>query len=597
MRSLPLIYVLLATGALCGADAPPPKGQPTPPTTDLLGNPEVPQLTKEQAVALVALGKQAMSDSNENPRRSVDAAVAFSKALKYYESTGDTELICELEANIFWCKKRMDIDDVKSFLAQKNGDRSVAEALAKADQVATKEVAQDQAHDYFSRAEQFAAKNPGKYDQIAVRFSEVAERFIGTEIGLKAQQASMEALKNHMKAIRTAQEAQRETVFSKSAASAGVGRRMALPSPESQKAAQATIRSLYKADFAKRKPNQRKNLLKKLVDQARTSKDDPAMLHGLLTSAIDLGMDIQDYYAVFNACDLLAGAFIDVDATAQKKSAYAKSKNPTVLAIITLLNQPDDEEANSVVGKYFCYEAQEWHEGLKLLVKGKDAELKAVAEMERIRPEGVAQQIELADKWYDLGMKGRKNQASQEGPLVRAQLWYQRAVSKCIGISKDRVTKRLEEIEDLLPMTIQNYDQVTEKQWDRLKGNIAVVSAAKDRNDIGLRLTPGKKYRIVPHPTETWQPTSFFGNGNAKSVTWKGCALSEIVKGREVVMAGRGDFLEGAMIMQIENGKLLKPGLIEGEGRVYMGPYSDYAWGAGGKGDIRVKIIVAGDDE
>ena len=181
--------------------------------------------------------------------------------------------------------------------------------------------------------------------------------------------------------------------------------------------------------------------------------------------------------------------------------------------------------------------------------------------------------------------------------MLRAQHWYRHSVSKSTGITKERITKRLDEIEDLLPMTNLNYDNLTEKQWGRLKGTSVVVSATKDRNDIGLRLTSGKKYRLVPHPTDTWQPTSFFGNGNAKSVTWKGCARTETVKGRGVVIASRGDFLEGAMIMQIENGKLLKPGLIEGEGRVYMGPYSDYAWGAGGKGDIRVKIIVAGDDE
>lgn len=596
MRPLPLILALLATGALSAADATPPKGETTPPPTDLLGNPEVPQVTKQEAEALVAQGKQAMVDSNDNPRRSVDAAVAFSKALKYYETVGDTDTICDLEANIFWCKKRMNLDDVKSFVAQKNGDKTVVAALAKADKVASKEVTADKAEEYFSRAEKFASKNPENFEQISVRYFEVAERFLGTEVGLKAQKLSMEAQKNQMKAIKSAQEAQRQTLFSKPTKLNGPVHQAALPSPDTQKASLSSIRSLYKADFAKRKPNQRQNLLNKLMDQAHATKDDPAMLHGLLTSAIDLGMDIQDYYAVFSACDIMAANFADVDAKAQKKAAYSKSKNPTVLAIVKLLDNPEDGEANSTAGKYFCFDAQKWDLGIPLLVHGSDEELKALGEMEQLKPEGVAQQIELGDKWYDIGKKGRKGQASLEGPMMRAQYWYQLAGPKITGISKDRIAKRMDEIDSLLPMTNLNYDNLTVKQWDRLKGGIAVVSAAKDRNDIGLRLTPGKKYRIVPHPTDTWQPTSYYSNGNSKSVTWKGDKRTYTLGGETISYPSRGDFLEGAMTMQIENGKLLKPGLIEGEGRVWMGPYSDYSWGAGGKGEIRVKILAADDE-
>jgi hypothetical protein len=77
----------------------------------------------------------------------------------------------------------------------------------------------------------------------------------------------------------------------------------------------------------------------------------------------------------------------------------------------------------------------------------------------------------------------------------------------------------------------------------------------------------------------------------------KANGIADTVNGRAVVLASRGDFLERAMIMQIENGKLLNPGLIEGEGRMYMGTYSDFSWGAGGKGETHVKIIIAGDDE
>jgi hypothetical protein len=234
--------------------------------------------------------------------------------------------------------------------------------------------------------------------------------------------------------------------------------------------------------------------------------------------------------------------------------------------------------------------------GLPLLMHGSDADLKALAEMEQLKPEGVAQQIEIGDKWYDIGKKGRKGQPTLEGPMSRALYWYQLAEPKITGISKDRIAKRMDEIDSLLPMSNLNYENLTVKQWDRLKGGMAVISAAKDRNDVGLRLTPGKKYRIVPHPTDTWQPTSYYSNGNSKSVTWKGASQTYTVNGRTYTYATTGDFMEGAMVMQIENGKWMKPGLVEGDGRLWLGPFSDYSWGAGGKGEIRVKILPADDE-
>ena len=152
------------------------------------------------------------------------------------------------------------------------------------------------------------------------------------------------------------------------------------------------------------------------------------------------------------------------------------------------------------------------------------------------------------------------------------------------------MAKRMDEIDSILPMTNLNYDNLTVKQWERLKGNVAVASAAKDRNDIGLRLSAGKRYRIVPHPTDTWQPSGYYGSGG-KSVTWKGSErISSFFGG------GTSDFLEGALVMQIENGSWMKPGVVEGEGRLWLGPFSEYARGAGGKGEIRVKILP-GDDE
>jgi hypothetical protein len=50
------------------------------------------------------------------------------------------------------------------------------------------------------------------------------------------------------------------------------------------------------------------------------------------------------------------------------------------------------------------------------------------------------------------------------------------------------------------------------------------------------------------------------------------------------------------MVMQVEQGKIAKPGIIEGEGRIFLGPYAA-GWGAGGQGIIRCKICAVTDDD
>src|SRR5271170_2932355 len=100
------LLIIACAGTLAAGEVAVPS---TPPATDP-GGATTP--TQKEAEQLVAAGKQAMQDSNADPSRSVAAAVSFSKAIKYYEAAGDIDKVCDLEANIFWCKKRMNIEDV-----------------------------------------------------------------------------------------------------------------------------------------------------------------------------------------------------------------------------------------------------------------------------------------------------------------------------------------------------------------------------------------------------------------------------------------------------------------------------------------------------
>ena len=100
MRIVPLISALLFLSASVSqaADAKPSETETTPPQSDLLGN--SPAISKQQADFLIQEGKRAMVESNDNPRRSVDAAVSFSKALKHYETTDETDMIWQVFSNV-----------------------------------------------------------------------------------------------------------------------------------------------------------------------------------------------------------------------------------------------------------------------------------------------------------------------------------------------------------------------------------------------------------------------------------------------------------------------------------------------------------------
>jgi hypothetical protein len=537
-----------------------------------------------------------MQDSNADPSRSVAAAVSFSKAIKFYEATGDVDKVCDLEANIFWCKKRMTVDDVKAFVAQKAGDKSITDALAKADAVAGKEIPKTEAKNYLDRADRFAKDHPEDFEQISVHYFEVAERFVGTEISLQAQKLSLDAQQQQMKQIKSAKETERQTLFTKSAAAAAAAGQLApVPAAAALRTAVASVRKLYKDNYAKTKPYQKRRLAAKLLDQVPATKDDPVTQYALLSEAIDLSLTVGDWYATFTACDLMSQYFAGVDAKAKKKEVFGKARaNPTVQAIIKLLDNPEDADANTVVGKYFCLEGGNWDVGLPLLVHGSDADFKAAAEMENLKPSGAAEQVELGDKWYALAKKAKA--AAQENMLSRAVSWYRQAEPSLTGITKERIAQRSDEIYQQVPETDVDYDHISVKQWDRLLCKTVDIKADNGMNDLGLILTKGAKIRIVPNPTDVW--TMHYEGWtwsdrvpNVFDTDWTGMIPKEHT---QRMMRGGGLGIIGVMVVTVGGGMPARPGEIEGEGKVAVGPNLPNGGRASGK--IRIKVVVLEED-
>jgi len=152
-----------------------------------------PVTTAAEADQQAALGLQVLQASDANPRQTVAAALAFTSALGFYKAQGDTDRVCELQASLYWCKKRMTLEDVQAFLVAKGQDEGLAKLAEQMATATATTVPKEEAAAYFSRAEKYAQQHPMDYLQVAIRYFEVADRFQGTDVSLTAQRRSLDA--------------------------------------------------------------------------------------------------------------------------------------------------------------------------------------------------------------------------------------------------------------------------------------------------------------------------------------------------------------------------------------------------------------------
>lgn len=142
----------------------------------------------QDATELHQKGIAALKESQINPREIVQAARHFSKAAELYEAEGKTDLAVEMNSYLYWCKKKMNIDDINKFTGAAEGGGKKFAAID------AQPVPDEEAKIYFERAQKFAEANPTEPLLIAVRYFEVADRFKKTDLGLKAMDESLKAM-------------------------------------------------------------------------------------------------------------------------------------------------------------------------------------------------------------------------------------------------------------------------------------------------------------------------------------------------------------------------------------------------------------------
>lgn len=537
-------------------------------------------LTREQAEWLVAEGVAALKASDADPRRAVDAAVALVGALDHFSAAEDWPRVHALKASLFWCRKRMDLEDIDRYLERigQAPTKTHRDALQQLVWVVDEPVAASEARAYFARAEAFARANPERPFEIAIRWYEVAERFAGSQESLVAQQRSLAAQRAHMRAVNLQEQAmasggdQRSTIFTRRARP-GTGS-MPVPDDRAQREARRVVEEAYRARLRARSDRDRWRLADDLLAAGIEEDADPRLRWALFELALESASRGGAAHLVLAIVDRMAMDFAAIDAAGRKQEVLGSMRRfPAAKAIAALLVDPFDPEANTVAGLFYAFEVGDHRVGWALLAEGGDRDYCHLAEMELAAPTQADECLQLAQAW-DERIRVTRDRGLRAAVMARAVHWYGQALPGLDGLTASQATARHEELALQVPLTQPaDWTTLTELDWRRIPGKAMTVDAKKS-NDPGFRLDQGESLRVVPHPEDTWKT-------GGKTYDWRGSG------------SGSGDVATGGLWVKRDDGPLEAPGIITGPvTRIRLGQL----WsGSFGEGTIRVKLVPVED--
>ena len=560
--------------------------------------------TAEEADSLLDQAVELMEAANDDSSKSVDAAVLLVQARDIYQELGDWENVREANAFIFYCKKKMNVDDLDRYVERTKQNKQDAEkAIAVVDAVVNETIDGAKAEDYFNAAESFATAYPDAHFKIHMRYLEVAERFAeaNPSIASKATRLSSDALQAWSKTLKKDDAPMPETVFLRShkKSTSLFGESKSSPSPDDDtcKDILKTLKKNHKEKFRSKKRNQFANWL---FETALKSQQDKNLAYVLAHEAAETACDRK----VLNISLMMqAAAFLTKHYSGpnekDRQLAYLEpvASAPLIKQALLLLEQPDNKQANTDLGMNFCFVGKNWTDGLPLLAAGVEGEWKRVAQMEELKASNASELLEMADLWYDLSEE-REAKDYEIAILQRALKWYQKVLPQLEGLVKSRIEKRIEDIKKRVPFdpSSLDFDNLSEAEWELIPGKAKKCSLANNRNKIGLKLKEGEQVRVVPHPTDEWG-VSIMGGMNQTS-TYKGVSLGMPMGG-----AGRrgggpgGGMTVGHMEVYLSDDQEATPvsvGIIDGPGEIFIGGSVPRRPGIRAVGDIRVKVMRVG---
>ncbi|HVR87625.1 MAG TPA: formylglycine-generating enzyme family protein, partial [Planctomycetota bacterium] len=210
--------------------------------------------------------------------------------------------------------------------------------------------------------------------------------------------------------------------------------------------------------------------------------------------------------------DLLAQVTIRAKEVAEAKALFQTMKS----VMQTQAKTPDDPGANLEIGRFLCFVKGSWDLGLRFIVKGSDAALKALAEKELAFPPQLADRVALADSWYGLAEK-EKSPLRKSQLLAHAKLIYENALTEATALLRVRIEKRLSEIDSA--------GSARERLTLDLGGGVRMEFVYIKRGTfmMGGKDAPGPEYQLDERPEHrvTISKGYFLGKTEVTQAQWE----------------------------------------------------------------------------
>lgn len=117
----------------------------------------------------------------------------------------------------------------------------------------------------------------------------------------------------------------------------------------------------------------------------------------------------------------------------------------------TLEENRDDPAALEAVGWYLCLIKDNWGEGLRMLAKSPDTELRELAQLELLAEGQLDQHIRLADAWWTYAEGHKDDVLAFNSAMERARKWYMSAsLALSDGLDRIRARNRLQSIDRMI---------------------------------------------------------------------------------------------------------------------------------------------------
>jgi hypothetical protein len=337
------------------------------------------------------------------------------------------------------------------------------------------------------------------------------------------------------------------------------------PEPEAsaQKETLKQIRDLFKDEYARKSPADQAALAQKLLQKGVETNDDTSSKFVLLKEARELAMSAGDADTAIRASHEMGRAFavdgpalrlgvITKMASAAREPEAARTLAKTCIVLVTdalkvdgydtatstlakaeglaraaqdvnlsarladlkkevaslkeefgrvkpMLEKPGsgDEEA---LGRYLCFVRGDWDSGIPHLVAGAKGSLKTLVDKDVLNPVEADKQAEVAEGWAELAQKERSSwrKSRLQG---RTRFWLEKAQPNATGVLKLKVEKRLGELEEAEPGSI-NLLKMVDTKIDAVGGtwtmeNGTLISGKEEWARIQLPYTPPDEYDLM----------------------------------------------------------------------------------------------------